>query len=137
MASRWAGAQPAWSVLWDFGFIASWGYLLARAASRAFAWLAGARDAEAGLPAWRWLGMAPLAAVGGDVVENLLTLAALAMHGLATDLLAGLCVWLAGAAAWLKVAGLLACLPLLALRLRLALPGVPSAGAPNGRRRPA
>jgi hypothetical protein len=96
--------------------------LLARSASRAFAALAGARRANSPMPWWRWLGFAPLAAVGGDVVENLLTLGSLAASGLGTQVVASLLLWLVGVASWCKLLGLLACVPLLAVRIALVLP---------------
>ena len=111
-----SGAQPGWAMAWDFGFIAAWGYVLARICSRAFAWLAGARRPGSGMPAWRWLGMAPLAAVGGDVSENLCTLAAMAVHGAGVESLAQGLLWLGGVAASVKCLGLAACLPLLLVR---------------------
>jgi len=114
--------QPGWAMAWDLGFIVCWGYLLARISSRAFASLAGTRTPMSRLPVWRALGMAPLAAVGSDVVEDLLTLAALATHAAGVGTLAAGCVWLAGVASLCKFAGLLACLPLLLVRLWLALP---------------
>ena len=116
--------QAGWAMVFDLGFIASWGYLLARVASRAFVWMAGQRHPGSRLPAWRVLGMAPLLAVGGDVSEDLLTLAALAAHGVGTDLLAQLCLWLGAVGAVCKWAGLGACVPLLAVRCWNALPGV-------------
>lgn len=121
---RYAGAQPAWAMFWDFAFIACWGYLLARIASRAFAWLAGRRRPDTPLPAWRMLGFAPLAAVAGDMAENLCTLGALALHGIGTDLSAAGLLWLGGVAAGVKLGGLLACVPLLAVRLWIAMPWV-------------
>ncbi len=117
--------QAGWSMFWDFGFLASWGYLLARIGSRSFAWLAGIRSATSPLPKWRALGMAPLLAVGADACENLLTLAALAMHAAGAGAIASLCLFLAGASALGKVAGLISCLPLIVLRCWIALPGVP------------
>ncbi|HEX6707248.1 MAG TPA: DUF2235 domain-containing protein [Albitalea sp.] len=114
----WAsGVQPGWAMLWDLGFIAAWGYLLARISSRAFSWLAGSRGPGSGLPPWRWLGMAPLLAVGGDVAEDALTLLAMAMHGIGSDLLANGFLWLTGLGALTKAAGLLACLPLVGVRI--------------------
>ena len=120
-----APVQTGWAMFWDFGFIAGWGYLLARVGSRSFAWLAGTRGPASPLPRWRALGMAPLAAVGGDACENLFTLAALAAHAAGTDAVAYLFLWLAGASALCKFSGLIACLPLLAVRCWIAMPGVP------------
>jgi uncharacterized protein (DUF2235 family) len=118
-------AKAGWSLFWDFGFLVSWGYLLARISSRSFAWLAGIRCATSSLPKWRVLGMAPLLAVFAGACEDLLTLAALAMHGVGAGTMAGVCLFLAGASALGKVVGLIACLPLIALRCWIALPGVP------------
>ena len=120
----WAsGVQPGWAMFWDLAFIAAWGYLLARVSSRAFAWLAGSRGPASDLPSWRWLGMAPLLAVGGDVGEDLLTLTAMAMHAIDVEFLAHQCLWLAGVSALAKFAGLIACLPLVAVRVRIAVGG--------------
>jgi hypothetical protein len=115
-----SGVQPGWAMFWDLGFIAAWGYLLARVASRAFSWLAGSRGPSSDLPPWRWLGMAPLLAVGGDVAEDLLTLSAMALHSIGVDSLAHLCLWAAGVGGLAKFGGLLACLPLLVVRIRIA-----------------
>lgn len=122
-ADRWAALQPAWAMFWDSAFAACYGYLVARMASRAFAWLAGVRRAGAPSPWWRWLGMMPPAFVGGDLLENLLTLAALGWRGLGTDSVAAFFWWLGGWAALAKFAGALGCLSLLAISLRIALPG--------------
>jgi hypothetical protein len=118
-----SGVQAGWAMFWDFGFIAAWGYLLARIASRAFAWLAGSREPSSGMPSWRWLGMAPLVAVGGDVGENLSTLLAMALHGLGVDVLGYSVLWLGGIAAAAKFGGLIACLPLVGVRMWIALSG--------------
>ena len=116
--------QPAWAMFWDLGFVVCWGYLLARIASHAFARLAGSRQPGAPQPAWRWLGMAPLVAVGGDVCEDLATLAALALQGLGTDVAALLLIAVVGIAALVKWAGLVACVPLLLVRAWIAMPWV-------------
>ena len=113
--------QPAWAIFWGFGFTACWGYWLARIGSRAFAWLAGARRPGAAQPWWRALGMMPLLAVGGALAAGLATLAALALRALGTDLLAAALLWLAGVAVSAQLVGLLGCVPLLAVRLWLAL----------------
>jgi uncharacterized protein (DUF2235 family) len=123
------GVQPGWAMFWDLAFVACWGYLLARIASRAFTWLAGMRSPASTLPAWRLLGMAPLAAVGGDIAEDVLTLAALAAHGAGTDLAAALLMWCAALGSIAKIAGLSASVVLLGVRVWIALPGVPTAGA--------
>jgi uncharacterized protein (DUF2235 family) len=121
-ASLLAYPHPAWAMFWDLLFVACWSYLLARVASRAFAALAGARRANSPMPWWRWIGFAPLAAVAGDVIENLLTLGSLAASGLGTQVVAALLLWLVGIASWCKLLGLLACVPLLAVRIALVLP---------------
>lgn len=116
----------AWAMAWDLAFVVAWGYLLARVASRAFAWAAGASTPGQRRPWWQRLGMAPLVAVGGDVAEDLLTIAALVLQqSLGAPTLAALLTH--GAiplAALLKFAGLAGCVPWLALRLWIALPGV-------------
>ena len=122
--AKWKALEPGWAMFWDFAFIGCWGYMLARIASRAFAWMAGWRDEKSGAPLWRWLGMAPLLAVGSDVCEDLLTLAALALDGMHAGPLPVVCLWLAGVASAGKLAGLIACLPLVAVRLWIAMPWV-------------
>ncbi len=119
-----AAVQPAWAMFWDFAFIVCWAYLLARITSHAFAWWAGRCQPGTALPLWRGLGFAPLAAVAGDVAENLFTLAALASHGVGTDVVAALCLFFGGAAALLKLAGLAACLPLIVVRFWIVMPWV-------------
>jgi uncharacterized protein (DUF2235 family) len=120
-ASLLAYAHPGWAMFWDLLFVACWSYLLARVASRAYAWMAGRRRAGSGLPGWRWLGFAPLAAVAGDVVENLFTLGSLAATGVGTHLLAALLLAFVGVASVCKLAGLAACMPLVVVRLGLVL----------------
>ena len=119
-----AGGGMVWSMLWDLGFIVGWGYLLARIASRAFAWLAGWRAPGMPLPAWRVLGFMPLLAVGADVSEDLLSVAAIAVAALGAEPAAWCLRGLAWLATYLKFAGLLACVPLLAVRLWIAMPWV-------------
>ena len=112
-----AAIQPGWAMLWDLVFIACWGYLLSRIASRAFAWLAGFRDVNSPLPAWRWLGFAPMLAVSADVAEDSALWAALALHGAGTDTLAAAALWLGGAASALKFASLAVCMVLVVVRV--------------------
>lgn len=121
---------PGWSMFWDLGFVVCWGYVLARIASRSFAWLAARRDERSGLPMWRWLGMVPLMAVGGDVVKDVMTWAALVAHWAGTDSIGVLFIFAAGLGSVAKWAGLAACLPLLLVRLWIAMPGVPRARPP-------
>jgi uncharacterized protein (DUF2235 family) len=113
-----------WAMVWDLGFIAGGGYLLARIASRAFAWLAGWGTPGMALPAWRVLGFMPLLAVGADVSEDLLTVAAIASDGLGAAPLAWLLRTGATIALWLKLSGLAACVPLVLVRLWIAMPWV-------------
>jgi uncharacterized protein (DUF2235 family) len=71
----WPFYSPTRAVVVDFVIIASYGYLLARACGWAFARLARLRVVSDPLPkALNMLGAAPLVAVLGDIVENLLTL---------------------------------------------------------------
>jgi hypothetical protein len=114
-------ASPAWAMAWDFVFIACWGYVLARIASRAFAFLAGFRRPGDKLPAWRWLGLAPMIAVVGDVGENVATVLALIAHGLGSPLLVAMLLYLGGMLSIAKLGGLLASLPFLVVRLALAV----------------
>ena len=116
--------QPAWAMLWDCLFILSWGYVLARISSLSFAWLAGARSPASSLPPWRLLGFAPLLAVGGDFGEDMLTLAAIVNHAAGVDLAASALLWLVGVASLAKLAGLVACVPLVLLRVWIAMPWV-------------
>lgn len=104
--------QPAWAMVWDLAFIACWGYIVARLSSRAFTRLVRPRQPGAAMPSMSWLGMAPLAAVGGDVCENVLTLLALGMHGLGSDSLAWLMWVLVPFASAAKFLGLLGSLAL-------------------------
>ena len=72
--------SPNRAVAVDFFIIASYGYLLARGAGWAFARRAGLR--RVGMKpskALNCLGMAPLLAISGDIVENLLTWLTLAV----------------------------------------------------------
>ncbi|CAN5865811.1 hypothetical protein BH11PSE8_BH11PSE8_05390 [soil metagenome] len=127
------GRAVFWAMFWDLGFIACWGYWLARIASRAFTWLAGSRAPGQPLPAWRLLGFAPLAAVGGDVCEDLLTVAAFAAHGSGTDSWAKLLLVICVVASAVKWTGLLVSLTLIAVRAWIAMPWVrrgPGAQAP-------
>jgi uncharacterized protein (DUF2235 family) len=66
------GARKA--LLWDFGFIVAYAYLLARLSSRAFAWLAQWRRVGDPIPWWaRWqLGRALPLLLVADVVENVI-----------------------------------------------------------------
>ena len=111
--------QPGWSMFWDLAFIACYGYILARIASRAFTWLAGDNVPKTPPPRWRGLGMAPLMAVGGDICEDLLTLAALAAHGAGTDIVAFVLLWFASLGSVVKFAGLLISLVLVIVRCHI------------------
>jgi len=122
--------QPGWAMFWDLGFILGWGYLLARISSRSFAWIAGARSPKSRMPLWCWLGMAPLLAVGGDVTEDLLTWFALVAHGIGTDMVAHALLFLTGMASLAKLAGLVACVPLVVVRFWMIF-------RPNSEKRPA
>lgn len=115
------GGAPAlaWAMVFDLAFIPCWGYLLARIASRSFAWLAGAQRPGAAPPRWGWLGMAPLVAVGGDVAEDLSTLALLALQDMGAEHGAWLAGILMGLCALAKLLALLACGFWVVLRLTL------------------
>lgn len=112
--------QPGWATFWDLIVLVCWGYALARISSRAFAWLAGVRSVKSPSPAWRWLGMAPLALVASALAMDALTWAALAAHGAGVDGLGKAFTWLAALAWFAKVAGVLACAPLVVLRYWIA-----------------
>ncbi|WP_077032678.1 DUF2235 domain-containing protein [Pelomonas sp. KK5] len=118
-------AGVGWSMFWDFAFIGAWGYLLARIASRGFAWLAGPRRPGQGRPWWHVLGMLPLAAVAADVLEDGLTLLALALHGVDAPLAGHAALCLVAVASHLKLLALAGCaLFWLPLRLWIAMPWV-------------
>ncbi len=71
-------SRVAGALLADFGLIAAYAYLLARAVTWAFARIAGVRRAaQKPSAALKLLGLAAVAAVWGDVAANLLTLALL------------------------------------------------------------
>ena len=102
--------SPGWAMAWDFVFIAAAGYLIARLASRVFTWAAGWR--RPGAPRPRWLlamGWLPALAVGSDALENMLTLLALAMHGLGMPSFAMATLFAVGACSLLKLIGYLLC----------------------------
>ncbi|MDY0744706.1 DUF2235 domain-containing protein [Paucibacter sp. R3-3] len=113
-----------WAMFWDLCFIGCWGYLLARIASRGFAWLAPPRRPGDARPWWHALGMLPLIAVMADVIEDGLTLVGLALHGMDATLLGVVAVGLVAVASLLKFLALLGCLFWVALRLWIAMPWV-------------
>ncbi|HMC14661.1 MAG TPA: DUF2235 domain-containing protein [Albitalea sp.] len=114
-------AQPGWAMFWDLAFIAAYGYLVARITSRAFTVMVGLRKPGEPMPAWRWLGLAPLVLVGADVVEDLLTWAALGAHGLGSDVLGNGLLWLTGLASLAKLAGGAGCALLVGVRYWLSM----------------
>ena len=126
VADRYRAASPAWAMAWDFVFIAAFGYLIARLASRVFTWLAGWR--RPGQPRSRWLlalGWLPALAVGADALENTATLAALALPFLGMPSVGTLALFVVGAFSLIKLAGYALCLVVFGVgRLVLAvLPG--------------
>ena len=121
----WRAVHPGWATLWQIGVIFAWGYLLARAASRAFAWLAGARNEHSRAPAWRWLGMAPLSAVGGAALSLACIDLAIVSVAIGAVFMRPLFVMLAALSLVVGLVGVVGCLPLLLVRLWIALPGVP------------
>jgi uncharacterized protein (DUF2235 family) len=108
--------QPGWAMFWDLAFIAAYGYLIARIASRAFTAMAGLRKPGEPLPIWRWLGLAPLLLVGADGVEDLLTLAAIGAHDIGSDVLGYVLLWFTGLVSAVKLAGGVGCLVLVGVR---------------------
>ncbi|MBA3477192.1 MAG: hypothetical protein H0T52_02150, partial [Lautropia sp.] len=72
---------------------------------------------------------APLVAVGGDVAENLSVWFALALHWMGTDVLACVVLWFGALGSLAKLGGLVACLPLAAVRGWIAVKGRPRAVA--------
>ncbi len=112
--------QPGWAVFWDLVYLGGWSYFLARIASRAFAWMAGVRNVASPSPRWFALGMAPLWLVSACLAVDGFTWAALAAHGIGVDGLGEVFTWFL-AASWIaKMAGVLACLPLVVLRYWIA-----------------
>jgi hypothetical protein len=93
--------------------------------------LAARRDEHSTSPMWRWLGMAPLMAVGGDVVEDAMTWAALIAHWAGTDAIGAAALFVGSFGSVAKWVGLLACVPLLLIRLWIAMPGVPRSRPPE------
>jgi uncharacterized protein (DUF2235 family) len=104
------GADVAWAMAWDFVLIAAVGYLIARAASRVFTWAAGPRSPGQGRPWWLLaMGWLPALAVGADAMEDLLTLGAFILDGIALPSLAGLVLYGVGACSLAKLAGYVLC----------------------------
>ena len=115
----WDGSwsQSGWAAFWLIPFTMSWGYLLARIASRAFAWLVGQRMPGDPMPSWVRFGMAPLVAVGSGIGVTLSIWAALALHGVGVHSIASAMVWSSSAFAWSSVLGLVACIPFGCVRM--------------------
>ena len=112
-AAVWQQAKAVssgWAVAWDFLFIAATGYLIARLASRVFTWAAGmcrpGRHRSIWLLAMGWL---PAMAVGSDVLENIFTLAALAMDSIGMPNFAYGTLFVVGICSLLKFVGYLLC----------------------------
>jgi hypothetical protein len=110
--------HPGWAMFWDLGFIAGWGYLLGRVASRAFAWKAGSRTVASDRPRWLlFLGFAPMTAVLGDLSEDLCLWASLACNWAHAGPVALAFLWLGSLGSIAKYFGILASIPLLLLRI--------------------
>lgn len=104
------GACPRRALAFDFLFIAAYAYVLARLCSRAFARRFAWRDLNDPVPALRILGFALPLMVGGDIVENVLGIAAFSCgNGVFGQLL--FCVGVLGSLA--KYVGLLGCVILI------------------------
>jgi hypothetical protein len=106
--ARWH--SPPAAVLADFGLILAYGYLLGCAVGWAFARVARLRRVGDAVRDWlNCLGMAAPVAVGGDLLENLFTLALLSTAPSqfvpAWDYLLGFAMSLASAGKWLGLAG--------------------------------
>ena len=113
---------------WDFVFIAAFGYLIARLASRVFAWLAGLRRPGQARPRWLLaLGWLPALAVGADALENTATLAAMALPHLGMPSVGTVMLFAVGVFSIAKIAGYALCVVIFGPgRLVLAvLPGSP------------
>jgi len=123
VADRYRAASPAWAMAWDFVFIAAFGYLIARLASRVFTWLAGWR--RPGQPRPRWLlalGWLPALAVGADALENTATLAAMALPFLGMPSVGTFALFTVGAFSIVKLAGYALCIVVFGLgRVALAV----------------
>jgi uncharacterized protein (DUF2235 family) len=88
----------------DFVFLLAAAYLLSRLASRVFTWMAGWR--RPGESRSRWLlavGWLPAVAVGADALENLTTLAAIAIQLIGLPGVAGLTLYLVSLFSLVKV----------------------------------
>ena len=105
---------PAKAVLWDFAYTGIWASCLALLVAPAFAQVAGLTPPGRAAPRWlNRLGWALPAAVGADLAENALSLAAMACARWDLDLLGWplrLLLGAASAAKWLALAGVLALL---------------------------
>jgi hypothetical protein len=115
-----------WAMAWDFVFIAAFGYLIARFASRVFTWAAGFRTPGQPRPGWLLaLGWLPAFAVGADALENTTTLASLGIENLGMPTLAHGLLYAVGVFSLAKLAGYALCALLFGVgRLLLAaLPG--------------
>jgi uncharacterized protein (DUF2235 family) len=105
-----AFTHPAGAVLVDFGLIAAYGYLLARATGWAFTRIAGLRRVSQTAPVWlNYLGMAALVTIGGDIAENLFTWALILTspnpYVPSVEWLLGAWMSLAAMAKWLGLTG--------------------------------
>jgi uncharacterized protein (DUF2235 family) len=126
----WSDAfQPGWAAFWDLLFAGSWGYLLARVASRAFTWMVGQRHPGDAVPWFCPIGMAPLLAVGGDVAADVLTWLAMAAHGAGAGFVAVLMLVAAMIASICKLLAIGACVVFVAIRLLIAVAGFGRVGA--------
>jgi hypothetical protein len=101
--------QVGWAMFWDLCFIAAWGYLLARVASRAFAWLAagGGQSSRQTTLVDTWL-----CASGGCKRRRRREPLGMARTGAAldrTDVVACFVLWLGAVCALVKWVGVLAC----------------------------
>lgn len=106
-----SGGAVAWAMLWDFAFMVAFGYVIARLASRVFAWAAGWRKPGLGRPPWLLaMGWLPAIAIGSDALENLCTLLALALRALAMPSVAQGALVVMGCFSFIKIVSYPLCL---------------------------
>lgn len=110
-----------WSMLFDtFIFLPSYAYLFARPLGWAYRIASGMREAANSRPLWHWLGISPLLMLGGDILENLLTM-------FSSDWTGKVSWWrwavqcALGASSAVKWAGVIGCFMVIALGLLKAL----------------
>ena len=93
-----------WGLAWDLLFLLAAAYLLSRLASRVFTWLAGWRHpGESRSRLLLAIGWLPALAFGADALEDLSTLAAVALETLGMPRLAGVALLVMSACSMVKL----------------------------------